>query len=173
MTDKGIGEPIDGTQTDLEAAEASDTGEALDDEALDDEALDDEELDDEALDDEEPLEEQLDEDDEIVEPEPAPERRRRRPDERRAEQARANRGLAMSSRARGVAIDPSLRIRDRVSQAFVILVVLVYLAIFLNAMAFGHGGAFTTTPQPTVASSESASPGASGSSAPAASPQGS
>lgn len=168
MTDKGIGEPIDGTQAELEAAEASDTGEAIDDEALDDE-----ELDDEALDDEEPLEEQLDEDDEIVEPEPAPERRRRRPDERRAEQARANRGLAMSSRARGVAIDPSLRIRDRVSQAFVILVVLVYLAIFLNAMAFGHGGAFTTTPQPTVASSESASPGASGSSAPAASPQGS
>jgi len=65
-------------------------------------------------------------------------------------------------------IDPSLRIKDPTSAVFVAGTILVFLLIFLNAMAFGHGGAFTpthrpATPQPTLSAAPSGSPGASGS----------
>jgi hypothetical protein len=58
---------------------------------------------------------------------------------------------------------------------FVAGTILVFVLIFLNAMAFGHGGAFTPTrapetPGPTVSAAPSASPGASGSAAPSGSP---
>jgi hypothetical protein len=68
------------------------------------------------------------------------------------------------------AIDPALRIRDQASAAFVVASILVFLLIFLNAMAFGHGGAFTPIPTATpfvsASPAPSASPGASGSAAP-------
>lgn len=72
------------------------------------------------------------------------------------------------------AIDPSLRIKDPASAWFVVGSIAVFLVIFLNAMAFGHGGAFTTvkSPAPIVSQSPgpSVSPGASGSTAPSGSP---
>ncbi|HYN69144.1 MAG TPA: hypothetical protein VEX41_02920 [Candidatus Eisenbacteria bacterium] len=64
-----------------------------------------------------------------------------------------------------IVVDPALRIRDRASQVFVVLTVVVFVAIFANAMLFGVGGAVTTTPAPTPiatpASSSSPSPSAS------------
>ncbi len=85
-----------------------------------------------------------------------------------------------STKARAVVIDPSLRIRDRVSEAFVIGTLVVFGAILLNALAFGHGGAFTTlptaapsivvTPAPSGSVAPSGSPNASPSSSPVASP---
>jgi hypothetical protein len=64
------------------------------------------------------------------------------------------------------AVDPSLRIKDPVSAAFVVGTVLVFVLIFANAMAFGHGGAFTKVPTPAPI----ASPGASPSEGPSSSP---
>ena len=73
------------------------------------------------------------------------------------------------------AIDPAMRIKDPISAAFVAATILVFLGIFLYAMAFGKKGAFTPerTPRPTpivsIAPSGSpgaASPGPSGSAAP-------
>lgn len=79
------------------------------------------------------------------------------------------------SRSRGFSIDPSLRVRDRASSAFVIGTVLVFLLIFLNALAFGHGGAFsappTSVPSVSAGPQSSASPPALES--PTASPAGS
>ena len=69
-------------------------------------------------------------------------------------------------------IDPSLRIKDPVSTAFVAASVLVFLGIFLYAMAFGKKGAFTPerTPRPTPSIvAPSGSPGASGSPSPSGS----
>ena len=70
------------------------------------------------------------------------------------------------------AVDPSLRIMDSVSAAFVVGTVLVFVLILANALAFGHGGAFhplaTPTPIETLAPTEVPSAGPSGS--PAASP---
>jgi hypothetical protein len=74
------------------------------------------------------------------------------------------------------AVDPALRIKDPVSAAFVVGTVLVFVLILANALAFGHGGAFTPLPTPTPiattapapSTGPSGSPGASGS--PAASP---
>jgi hypothetical protein len=62
--------------------------------------------------------------------------------------------------ARTIALDPSLRIRDRASAVFVVLAVVVFLAIFANAMLFGVGGAVTTTapPSPSSIASGSATP---------------
>ena len=72
------------------------------------------------------------------------------------------------------AIDPALRIKDPASSGFVVATILTFLLIFLSAMAFGKGGAFTV--KPTRAPVVSASPGPSinagpsGSPGPAASP---
>src|SRR5262245_5249708 len=98
----------------------------------------------------------------------------------RAEQARAR--AAEAHIAKGprstrtpFPIDPSLRIKDPASTVFVAGTILVFVLIFLKAMAFGHGGAFTpthrpATPVPTVSAAPSGSPGASGSAAPSSSP---
>lgn len=71
-------------------------------------------------------------------------------------------------------IDPSLRIKDPASAAFVIVSIVVFALIFLNAMAFGRGGAFNPIPTPTPFVSPSpgpsVSPGPSGSAAPSGSP---
>ena len=71
------------------------------------------------------------------------------------------------------AIDPALRIKDPISAAFVAATILVFLGIFLYAMAFGKKGAFTPerTPRPTpiVSIAPSGSPGASGSPGPSGS----
>jgi hypothetical protein len=83
-----------------------------------------------------------------------------------------HRGRAVAPQARpatrGVVIDPSLRVRDRVSALFVIGTLVVFGAIFANALAFGHGGAFSVppTPQPTV----NVTPAPSGSASPSGSP---
>lgn len=76
------------------------------------------------------------------------------------------------TRAKAVVLDPSLRIRDRVSEIFVIGTLVVFLAIFANALAFGHGGAFSAvpTPAPTSNASLGPNPSAAPSSSPAASP---
>jgi len=102
----------------------------------------------------------------------------------RAEQARA-RAAARAEEARGgrapratrtqLPIDPSLRIKDPTSAVFVAGTILVFVLIFLNAMAFGHGGAFSptrapATPAPTESAAPSGSPGASGSATPSGSP---
>lgn len=72
------------------------------------------------------------------------------------------------------AIDPALRIRDSASSAFVLASIVAFLLIFLSAMAFGRGGAFTVRPTPTPIVSQSPapsrSPGPSGSVAPSGSP---
>jgi len=47
------------------------------------------------------------------------------------------------------AVDPSLRIRDPWSAAFVALSVGVFGAILAFALLFGHGGVFTPIPTPT------------------------
>jgi hypothetical protein len=69
------------------------------------------------------------------------------------------------------AVDPALRIKDRASEAFVIVSVVVFALIFANAMLFGHGGAFspvpTPTPVPTVAP---VSPSPSGGESPSVAP---
>ncbi|HJW22562.1 MAG TPA: hypothetical protein VJ506_09055 [Candidatus Limnocylindrales bacterium] len=80
-------------------------------------------------------------------------------------------GAAATTRAtkpHGVAVDPSLRIRDRVSELFVIATLIVFGAILVNALAFGHGGAFITqpTPRPTI----NVTPGPSASESPSTSP---
>jgi hypothetical protein len=71
-------------------------------------------------------------------------------------------------------IDPSLRIKDPASAVFVAGSILVFVLIFLNAMALGYGGAFTPVPTsaPIVSPSPapSVSPGPSGSAAPSGSP---
>lgn len=78
-------------------------------------------------------------------------------------------------------IDPALRIKDRASAAFVLASILFFVLIFVNAMAFGRGGAFTVVPTSTPfvspSPAPSVSPGPSGSAAtpgsPGASPAGS
>jgi hypothetical protein len=66
-------------------------------------------------------------------------------------------------------VDPALRIRDRASQVFVALTVIVFVAIFANAMLFGVGGALNARPSASPSSSpaSSGSPVPSGSAAPA------
>jgi hypothetical protein len=64
-----------------------------------------------------------------------------------------------------IVVDPALRIRDRASAVFVALTVIVFVAIFANAMLFGVGGALNPPPLATP----SASPGSSGSPAPSGS----
>ena len=80
-----------------------------------------------------------------------------------------------STRAGGrtaLEVDPALRIRDRASQVFVALTVIVFVAIFANAMLFGVGGALTTSaaPSPSASPASSSSPAPSGSSAPSSVP---
>jgi hypothetical protein len=95
-----------------------------------------------------------DEGEAAVEPEPRPAHgATRRGETHRA--AIGPSGPAGRARTRGVTIDPSLRIRDRVSEWFVIGTVLIFTAIFLNALAFGHGGALS--PSPTALPSVEAS----------------
>lgn len=69
-------------------------------------------------------------------------------------------------------IDPALRIKDQASAGFVLASILFFLLIFMNAMAFGRGGAFTPvrTPTPVVSPSPgpSVSPGPTGSAGPSA-----
>lgn len=79
---------------------------------------------------------------------------------------------AKPTKAKAVVLDPSLRIRDRVSSIFVIGTLVVFLAIFANALAFGHGGAFSATPTPAPTANASLGPNPSGaaSPSPAASP---
>jgi hypothetical protein len=79
-----------------------------------------------------------------------------------------------SARAGGrtaLEVDPALRIRDRASQVFVALTVVVFVAIFANAMLFGVGGALNTAPTPGLSASpvSSGSPAPSGSAAPSSS----
>lgn len=175
MTDERTDQPIDETPDAALEPEEPTAGDLL---AAEDELPEDESPGGELAEDEAAEDDELPEDEAVL-AEPEPVRGSRAGRAERAARDRAGRGGARpapgtSVRAGGIALDPSLRIRDRASQAFVILAVLVYLAIFLNAMAFGHGGAFTTTPQPTVAASSSASPGASGASpalSPAVSPE--
>src|SRR6185312_3363251 len=86
----------------------------------------------------------------------------------RAEQARARAVAARSERAprstrTPLPIDPSLRIKDPWSSAFVAGTLLVFVLIFLNAMAFGHGGAFSPTHRPPATPGPSVSAGPSGS----------
>jgi hypothetical protein len=98
----------------------------------------------------------------------------------RAEQARARATESHAVKAprstrTPFAIDPALRIKDPTSVVFVAGTILVFALVFLNAMAFGHGGAFRAThppvtPGPTVSAAPSGSPGASGSAAPSGSP---
>jgi hypothetical protein len=98
---------------------------------------------------EEPLaEDQEPADDEVVEDEPAEEAPARGRDAGRRAAAGAAGGAALSARAarNRIVVDPALRIRDRVSQAFVVGTVVVFALIFLNALAFGHGGAFSAVP---------------------------
>ena len=80
-----------------------------------------------------------------------------------------------SARAGGrtaLEVDPALRIRDRASQVFVALTVIVFVAIFANAMLFGVGGALNAVPSPSPSGSAapSGSPAPSGSSASSTSP---
>jgi hypothetical protein len=94
------------------------------------------------------------------EPEPEPKPARQRPGATSGAAALA--AAQARSRTRGVVIDPALRIRDRVSEAFVIGTVLVFAVIFLNAMAFGKGGALSPTPSPAPSGLvESAAPSSS------------
>jgi len=73
----------------------------------------------------------------------------RGPAQRRRVVAGTAAGVAAArSRNRGIVIDPALRIRDRVSEAFVIGTVLVFALIFGNALLFGNGGALSPTPSP-------------------------
>ena len=106
---------------------------------------------------EEPADEGFDEgaDEAATEPEPT------RGGERRPGHGGAPIGAATRSRTRGVTIDPALRIRDRVSEWFVIGTVLVFAAIFLYALAFGHGGALSPTPTPLPTTNASVGPTAS------------
>jgi len=71
-----------------------------------------------------------------------------------------------------IVVDPALRIRDRASQVFVALTVIVFVAIFANAMLFGVGGALNAvpSPSPTASPASSSSPAPSSSSAPSTSP---
>ena len=89
--------------------------------------------------------------------------------------ARAAAKAPTSARAGGrtaLEVDPALRIRDRASEVFVALTVVVFVAIFANAMLFGVGGAATRTPAPSPIASpvSSGSPAPSGSAAPSTSP---
>ena len=112
---------------------------------------------DESLDDEEAAEaEEAEGEEEAAAPTPAGrgrdgDRRHEPPHHRTAAPASAA-ALAARDRRRGIVVDPSLRIRDRWSQAFVLGTVLVFALIFFNALAFGHGGALspTVTPGPSV-----------------------
>jgi hypothetical protein len=101
----------------------------------------------------------------------------------RAEQARARAAARKEEgRARGpratrtpFPIDPSLRIKDPASAAFVAGTLLVFVLIFLNAMAFGRHGAFTqakpsASPAPSPSASPAASPAASTPASPAPTP---
>jgi hypothetical protein len=86
--------------------------------------------------------------------------------ERAAPPGRAARAGAAPGRSRAFAIDPSLRIRDRASELFVIGAILVFVGIFLYSLAYGRGGALT--PQRTQPPPASVSPAPSG--APSGSP---
>jgi hypothetical protein len=68
-----------------------------------------------------------------------------------------------------IVVDPALRIRDRASAVFVALTVIVFVAIFANAMLFGVGGALNAVPTPSPSPAASGSPGPSGSAAPSSS----
>jgi hypothetical protein len=90
------------------------------------------------------------------------------PPRRRASGAGAGAGMAGAvGRSRGVAIDPALRIRDRASEIFVAGTVLIFVAIFFYAMAFGHGGALSPKPTPLPSGLESLAPVASPAKTPA------
>ncbi len=91
--------------------------------------------------------------------------------------AAAGRGPKVKAAQRtAFAIDPALRIKDPASAIFVVASIALFVVIFLNAMAFGHGGAFNPIPTPTPfvsdapTASPAASPAASGSAAPSAAP---
>jgi hypothetical protein len=94
-----------------------------------------------------------------------------------ARAAAAGRGPKVRAATRvAFPIDPAMRIKDPASAIFVVASVIVFVLIFLNAMAFGHGGAFNPVPTPTPfvsaapTASPAASPGASGSAAPSTAP---
>jgi len=94
-----------------------------------------------------------------------------------ARAASAGRGPKVRAATRtAFPIDPALRIKDPASAIFVVASVIVFVLIFLNAMAFGHGGAFNPVPTATPfvsaapTASPAASPGASGSTAPSTAP---
>lgn len=84
-----------------------------------------------------------------------------RPSERRA--------LRAAERSQ-IPIDPSLRIKDRASSAFVILTLVVFSLLLLNGLVFGRGGFLTSSPSPTVAPVPTLAPGASPTAAPSGSP---
>jgi len=84
-----------------------------------------------------------------------------RPSERRA--------LRAAERSQ-IPIDPSLRIKDRASSAFVILTLVVFSLLLLNGLVLGRGGFLTSSPSPTVAPVPTLAPGASPTATPSGSP---
>lgn len=173
LTDAQLGAASDAAQTEIDEAEAG--GESMPEaEAVDDD-LTDAEIEAAEAEEDEVAEETAT--DEGMPPAP-PVRvgaRQRAAEAAAARAAAAARGPKGPKAARtAFPIDPALRIKDPTSAAFVGASIIVFLLIFLNAMAFGHGGAFTTvkTPAPIVSQSPgaSSSPGASGSIAPTGSP---
>lgn len=97
----------------------------------------------------EPYDESV-EPEENVEPAIASPQRPKSAAERRAARAGLSHGQ--------LAVDPALRIKDRASAIFVLITVGVFVAIFLNAMLFGHGGFFTPIPSPTPIPTLTAAP---------------
>ena len=129
----------------------------LDDtQAFEDDELDDDELEDEDFEEEEPRKAA-----------PTPPGRRPSREPTASGMGGPRRGgagaTARATKSRGPVVDPSLRIRDRVSELFVIGTLIVFGAILVNALAFGHGGAFTTQPTPQPSINVTPAPGASGS----------
>ncbi len=82
-----------------------------------------------------------------------------RPGERRA---------ARAAERTQIPIDPSLKIKDRASALFVILVIVVFGLIALNGLVLGRGGLLT--PLPTLGPLPTAAPTAAPTTAPSAAP---
>ena len=143
----------DGAAEDLAAA-SPDLGPEADVEALDDGTGDDDEqtveegdaaLQAAAGEDAEPFVE----DDEAVAVAETP-ARPMRPSERRAMRAALEHGQ--------LTLDPTHRVSDRASAAFVLVAIGAFVLIFLYGLTAGHGGFFTPLPSPTPVPSVTASP---------------
>src|SRR5689334_12299584 len=80
-----------------------------------------------------------------VPPPPARPGARARAEQARARATESHAVKAPRSTRTPFAIDPALRIKDPASAVFVAGTILVFVLVFLYAMAFGHGGAFQPT----------------------------